>query len=119
MRCYCLMCLSISKECINHDRLDPANYQTAPFLAWDAMRLHTRVRLDLISNADLLLMIENMKRGGFCFTASKRVVKANNRYMPDYDQNEESNYIIYEDTNNLYGCSMSEFLPNGATKICR
>ena len=60
-----------------------------------------------------------MNRGGFCFAASKRVVKANTRYMPDYDQNEESNYIIYEDTNNLYGCSMSEFLPNGATKICR
>ena len=99
------------KTLMNHYRFDPANYLAAPLLAWDAMLLHTRAKLDLISNADLLLMIEKMKRGGFCFGGNKRVVKANIKYMPDYDKNEESNYIIYEDTKNLYGCSMSEVLP--------
>ena len=33
--------------------------------------------------------------------------------MPDHDKNEESNNIKYEDANNLYGCSSSEFLPHG------
>ena len=33
--------------------------------------------------------------------------------MPDHDKNAESNNIKCEDANNLYGCSMNEFLPNG------
>ena len=33
--------------------------------------------------------------------------------MPDHDKNEESNNIKYADANNLYGCSISEFLPHG------
>ena len=52
-----------------------------------------------------------MKRGCLCFVGSNRHVKANSKYMPDYDKNEESNYIIYGDANNLYGCSINKFLP--------
>ena len=37
--------------------------------------------------------------------------------MPDYDDNEETNYIIYADASNLYGCSMSAFLPSGKLKF--
>ena len=48
-------------------------------------------------------MVEQMKRGGLCLVGSKRYVKAHNKYMPDYDKNEESNYTIYEDAVNLYG----------------
>ena len=47
----------------------------------------------------------------------KRYVKANNKYMPDYDDNEETNYIIYADASNFYGCSMSAFLPSGKLKF--
>ena len=52
-------------------------------------------------------------RGGLCFIGSTRYVKAKNKYMPDYDKNEESNYSIYDDANNLYACSMSEILKYG------
>ena len=91
--------------------LDPANYMTAPSLAWDAMLLKTEVELDQITDIEVLKMIENMKRGGLCFVGSKRYVKANNMYLDDYDETKPSNYIMYWDANSLYGGSMTKYLP--------
>ena len=85
---------------MNYYKLDPTNDLTAPSLAWDAMLLHTRIILDLISNADILIMFEKMKRGGLCFVGGKRYDKAHNKYMQDNDKNKISNYIIYEDAVN-------------------
>ena len=58
-------------------------------------------------------MFENMIRGGFSGTLGKRYVKANNKYLPKYDETKKSNYIMYYDENNLYGWSMSQPLPIG------
>ena len=33
--------------------------------------------------------------------------------MCDYDRNKQSTFIAYLDKNNLYGCSMSKYLPYG------
>ena len=71
----------------------------------------TRLKLELLHDLDMLNMIEKMKRGGLCFVGSRRYVKANSQHMPDYAENRISKYIIYQDANNLYGCSMSEYLP--------
>ena len=94
-------------------KLDPANYLTAPGLAWDAMLLMTKVKLDLISDIDMLTMIERQKRGGLCYVGSKRHVKANNKYLPDFDIANPSTFLMYWDANNLYGWAMSQFLPCG------
>jgi hypothetical protein len=48
----------------------------------------------------------------------KRYVKANNKYMINYDSNKETIYLIPVDANNLYGCAMQFKLPYKGFKWC-
>ena len=54
-------------------------------------------------------MVEKGKRGEIC-KATHRYAKTNNEYMKNYDENNESLYIEYLDTNNLYGWAISQKL---------
>jgi hypothetical protein len=107
------------KVCLSYYKLDPANYLSAPSLAWDAMLLMTRIKLDLITDLEILDMVERMKRGGLCFVGSKRHVKANHKYLDEFDITKPSNFLMYWDCNNLYGFNMSEFLPTGNLKLIK
>ena len=70
---------------------DPTNYMNAPSLAWGAMLLKTKVKLELLHDSNVLHMIEKMKRGGLRFVGSQRYVKANNQHMgKDYDKDQPS-----------------------------
>ena len=91
--------------CLNNYRLDPAHFVSLPGLAWQACLKKTNAELELITDYDMLLMIEDGIRGGICH-AIQRYAKANNYYMKDYDENKDSSYIQYLDTNNLYGIAM-------------
>ena len=68
-------------------------------------------KLELLTNNDMLLMVEKGIRIGICH-AIHRYAKANDKYMNNYDKNKESSYIQYLDANNFYGCAMSQKLPN-------
>ena len=70
----------------------------------------TGVELELLTDYDMLLMIEEGIIGGICH-AVHRYAKENNKYMKNYDKSKESSYIQYLDANNLYGAAMSEKLP--------
>ena len=91
--------------------MDPACYFSAPGLAWDAALKITKVLLELLSEADKLLMIESGIRGGIA-TISHRHAKANNEYMrAEFDPTMETKFMWYLDVNALYSWAMSKPLP--------
>ena len=58
----------------------------------------------------MLLMVEKGIRGGICH-AIYQYVKANNKYIKNYDKNKESLNLKYWDIINLYGWAISQRLP--------
>ena len=71
---------SFRNICIKNYKLDPAHYYTAPSLSWDACLKMTDVKLELLTDVDMLLMVEKAIRGGVSMI-SNRYGKANNKYM--------------------------------------
>ena len=96
--------------CIKEYELDPAHFVSLPGLAWQAYLKKTNIELELLTDYDMLLMVEKGIRGGICHSIH-RYAKANNKYTQNYNNNEEPSYIQYLDANNLYGWAMSKKLP--------
>ena len=93
----------------NYD-LDSAKFLSASGLAWQAALIKTEEKPKLLTDIDMLLMVEKGIRGGLCH-AIFQYAKANNKYMKEYDKNKESSYLKYWDVNDLYGWAMSQKLP--------
>ena len=81
-------------KCIEIYELDPAHFLSAPGLAWQACLKKTGVNLELLTNNDLLMMVEKGIRGGTCH-ATHRYAKANNKYMKNYNKYIEPSYLMY------------------------
>ena len=76
---------TFGNTCLKHYYLDPVHFYMAPGLAWKACLKKTRVRLELLTDPDMLLMFERGIRGGIT-QAVHRYASANNKYMGDlYD----------------------------------
>ena len=89
---------------------NPAHFLSAPELAWQACLKKTEVKLEFLTDVDMLLMVEKGIRGGI-FHAIYRYAKANNKYMKNYNKDKEEPFLQYLDDNNLYGWAMSQKLP--------
>ena len=96
--------------CLEVYELDPAHFLSLPGLAWQASLKKMSIELELLTDYDMLLMVEEDKRCGICHSIHRNA-KANNKYMKNYDESKESSYIQYLDANNLYGWAMSQKLP--------
>ena len=80
--------------CIKIYELDPPHFLSAPGLAWQACLKKTGVKLELLTDPDMLLIVEKGVREGICH-AIHRYEKADNKYMKNYDENEESSFLEY------------------------
>ena len=90
--------------------LDLAHFLSAPGFAWQAYLKKTEVKLELSTDGDMLLMVEKGIRGRICHVIHRYAI-ANNKYMKDYNKDEEESFLQYDDANNLCGFAMSEPLP--------
>ena len=85
--------VNFRSNCIEIYGLDPAHFLSAPELAWQACLKKTKVKLELLTDIDMLLMVEKGTRGGIC-QAIHRYAKANNKYMKNYDKDIISSYLM-------------------------
>ena len=69
--------------------IDPLIFLSAPVLAWQAAIKKTEVKLELLTDIDMILTIEKGIRTGICH----RYSNANDKYMKDYDKNKKSSYL--------------------------
>ena len=92
------------KDCV----LSPSH--CVPALSWNVILNMTKVGLELIIDHEILIFFEKGLRGGVSYI-SNRYSKANNKYLK-----QELKHTIYLDANNLYGYSMSKFLPTNGFK---
>ena len=74
--------------------LHHAHLLSATGLAWQAAFKMTKVKLGLLTDIDVLLMIEKGISGRICH-AIHQYVKASNKYMNNYYNNRESFYLNY------------------------
>ena len=85
--------------CLKLYELVPAKFLLAPRLAWQAAVKQTKVKLHLLTDIDVLLMVQKGIRGEICHS-THQYAKPNNK-----------SYIQYCGVNNLYGWVMSQKLP--------
>ena len=95
---------NLRNMCLKIYELDPAKFFSGLGLAWQAALKKAKVKLDLLTDSDMLLMVEKCIREGICHSIN-RYEKVNIKCMKDYDKNKES-----LDVNKLYGWVMWQIL---------
>ncbi|GFY02046.1 uncharacterized protein TNCV_5099071 [Trichonephila clavipes] len=95
---------------LNFDGISFPTPLNEPALSWDAMLLHTKVAIELFTDYDMLLFIEKGVRGGISQCCNRYAI-ANNRYMSNFNPDDEIKYLMYLDANNLYGYAVNKYLP--------
>ena len=88
------------KVSIEEYKINPLYCVSLPGYTYQCALKYTNIKLQTIQEKDLFLLIENNIRGGVSSVMGDRYVKS-----------DENNKIIYADATNLYGHSMSQFLP--------
>ena len=83
-------------KCLDNNELDPAYYLSAPGLSWHSCLKKTGVKLELLTDANMLMLFEQGIRAGIC-TAIHYYAEADNKCMKNYDSTKKSTYLMYVD----------------------
>ncbi|MEM6686322.1 MAG: hypothetical protein AAF617_11110, partial [Bacteroidota bacterium] len=105
---YCYLDVLLLAECvmqfkrkISEDfQLDMTNYISLPQLAFDCMLKETGCEIELMSDPEMLYMVESNIRGGLSYI--------NTRYVNVENTNDS---LVYVDANNLYSWAQSQKVP--------
>ena len=81
------------KMCLKLYHLDPVNVHPAIWLVLRAAWKKTEVKLELLTDIDMLLMVEKGIRGVICDAVNQHA-KANSKRMKDYDKKVKNHYIL-------------------------
>ena len=96
-------------------KLDPTHFLSAPISAWQACLKMTKIKRELLTDENMLLMFEEGIRDRIC-QSIHHYETANNKYMKNYNKNVISSFLQYLDANNLYGWAICKKLPAGKFK---
>ena len=66
--------------CLKIYEIDPAKFISATGLAWKAALKKTKVMWDILTDIDMLIMVQKGIRGGICHSIYQ-YEKGNNKYM--------------------------------------
>ena len=86
--------------------INPLYCVSLPGYTWQCGLKYTGINLQTLQDKDMILLLENNIRGGISSIMGDRYIKS--------DKNKK---ILYIDANNLYGHSMSQYLPNNEIKF--
>ena len=78
----------LQKNVLKNLSFYPLKFLSALGLAWQAALKKTKVKSELLTDIDVILMVDEWIRGGICH-AIHRYAKANNKYIKDYIKNKE------------------------------
>ena len=91
---------------INQYDINPLYCVSLPGYNWQCGLKYTGIKLQTLQDKDMILLLENNIRGGISSVMGDRYIKS--------DDNKK---ILYIDANNLYGHSMSQYLPYDEIKF--
>ena len=97
---------SFRNKCFEIYKIGPANFLSAPVLAWQECLKKTEVKL-------VLFYVTNVLFYGICPTIHKC---ANNKYMKNYDLSTELSCLMFWGVSNLYGWTCCKSYPADSFK---
>ena len=96
----------IIKVSVNEYGIHPLHWVILPGYTWQCGSNYTGVNLQTLQDKELILLLENIIRGGISSVMRDRYVKV-----------DENKTILYEDANKLYRWAMSAYLPYDEIKF--
>ena len=99
-------------KCTEIYGLDSSYFYCAPGSAWQACFKKANVKLELLTDYQMLLMTKEGIKGGMC-QSTHRYAKVNNKYMKDYDK---KNRVIIS---NIFGCKQFIWMGNVSKISCK